>query len=166
TSNNITVNAAAATHYTVNAPSSATAGVPFSVTVTALDQFGNTASGYLGTVHFTKTDGGTGSALPTNYTFVAADSGVHTFSNATTLVTAGNQTLTANDTRSASIHGTSNTISVLGDSATHLMVSAPASAGAGNAFSITVTALDAFNNAATGYTGTVHFTTTDSSVSA
>ena len=47
-----TVKAAAATHFSVSAPSSVTAGSPFSVTVTALDQFNNIATGYTGTVHF------------------------------------------------------------------------------------------------------------------
>ena len=39
------------------APASATAGVAFNFTVTALDALGNTATGYSGTVHFTSTDG-------------------------------------------------------------------------------------------------------------
>lgn len=45
--------------------------------------------------------------------------------------------------------------------ATHLAVSAPASVAAGAAFSLTVTALDAGNNVATGYVGTVHFVSSD-----
>jgi hypothetical protein len=45
--------------------------------------------------------------------------------------------------------------------ATHFSVTAPANATAGSAFSFTVTALDASNAVATGYTGTVHFTSTD-----
>ena len=47
------------------------------VTVTALDAFGNIATGYTGTVHFTSTDGA--AALPGNYTFTGGDAGVHTF---------------------------------------------------------------------------------------
>ncbi|HMF23721.1 MAG TPA: hypothetical protein VKG24_16555, partial [Pseudolabrys sp.] len=45
--------------------------------------------------------------------------------------------------------------------ATHFAVSAPASATGGTAFSFTVTALTASNNVATGYSGTVHFTSSD-----
>src|SRR5205807_4653193 len=45
--------------------------------VTALDQFGNTDTNYGGTVHFTKSDAGTGSAVPADYAFVAADHGTH-----------------------------------------------------------------------------------------
>ena len=43
------------THFAVSAPACATAGTAFSFTVTALDQFNNTATGYAGTVHFTST---------------------------------------------------------------------------------------------------------------
>jgi len=45
--------------------------------------------------------------------------------------------------------------------ATHFSVSAPASFPAGTLFSFKVTALDVSNNTVTGYSGTVHFTSTD-----
>src|SRR5207302_155777 len=137
------VGAAAATHLVVGAPSSATAGSAFSITVTALDAFNNTAKSYAGTVHFTKSDGGSGSSVPADYAFVAGDNGVHTFSNGVTFVTAGNQTVTATDTTTSSINGTSNSVTVSAAAATHFGVSAPSSATAGSAFSVTVTALDA-----------------------
>ncbi|HLY26406.1 MAG TPA: putative Ig domain-containing protein, partial [Aggregatilineales bacterium] len=145
-----------ATHFQVSAPTMATAGVAFPFTVTALDQFNNTATNYAGTVHFTKSDAGAGSAVPANSTL---SSGVGTFT--ATLVTAGIQTLTATDTVTSSITGTSNNITVSAAAATHFVVSAPASATAGVAFNFTVTALDQFNNTATGYVGTVHFTKSD-----
>src|SRR5207253_908852 len=156
TSATVAVSAAAATHYSVSAPGSATAGSAFTVTVTALDAFNNTATGYAGTVHFTSSDGA--ATLPADSTLV---SGVKTFSSAVTLKTAGGQTVTATDTISNSITGTSNTVTVSAAAATHYSVSAPGSATAGNSFSFTVTALDAFNNTATGYAGTVHFTSSD-----
>ena len=53
-----------------------------------MDAFGNTATGYLGTVHFTSSDGP--AVLPANYTFIAGDNGVHTFTTVT-LKTAGTQ---------------------------------------------------------------------------
>ncbi|MFD0894868.1 DUF11 domain-containing protein [Luteolibacter ambystomatis] len=257
TSASITVNPAAATHYAVSAPGSATAGTAFNVTVTALDQFNNTATGYAGTVHFTSSDAQ--AVLPANSTLT---SGVGTFS--ATLKTAGSRTITATDTVTGSITGTSAGITVtagadaklvfvqqpsttvagvsiapavtvqiqdtfgnptsstsnvtvaLGNAggatlsgtltkaavagvatfnnlsvdkvgttynlgatsgaltgatsnnftitpaaATHYTVSAPANATAGTAFNVTVTALDQFNNTATGYAGTVHFTSSD-----
>jgi hypothetical protein len=45
--------------------------------------------------------------------------------------------------------------------ASRFTVSAPASATAGTAITFTVTAFDAFNNMAVGYSGTVHFTSSD-----
>src|SRR5262249_24834493 len=47
--------------------------------------------------------------------------------------------------------------------ATHLSVSAPSGSTAGSPFTVTVTALDASGNTVPGYTGTVHFTSTDTS---
>src|SRR5260370_13435156 len=63
--------------------------------VRVLDQFNNTVTNYTGTVQFTSSDGQ--ALLPGNYTFVAGDNGVHTFSNGVTLKTAGSQTVTATD---------------------------------------------------------------------
>ena len=45
--------------------------------------------------------------------------------------------------------------------ATHFAVTAPATADTGSVFSFTVTALDDINNLASGYSGTVRFTSTD-----
>ncbi|HEX3224465.1 MAG TPA: invasin domain 3-containing protein [Gaiellaceae bacterium] len=156
TSSTIAVAAAGASTLTVTAPASATAGAAFSVTITALDAYGNTATGYTGTVHFT--GGGTGATLPSNYTFTGGDSGTHTFSNAFMLTQAGNRTVTATDTVTGSITGTTGTIGVGPAGASTLAFTAPASVAAGGAFSATVTALDAYGNTATGYTGTIHFT--------
>ena len=155
TSNAETVTAGAATHLSVNLPANGTAGTPGSVTVTALDAFGNVATSYTGTVHFTSTDGL--ATLPADMTLT---NGVGHFSE--TFDTAGNQTITATDTVSPGINGTSNTEAVKGGAATHLVVSIPGNGAAGTPGTVTVTALDAFGNVATGYTGTVHFTSTDS----
>jgi hypothetical protein len=134
--------------------------VPFSFTVTALDAYGNVATGYLGTAAFTSSD--PQGQLSGKYTFTAADAGSHTFS--VTLKTAGTQAVTATDTNTSSITGSA-TVAVSAATATHFAISAPASATAGSAFGITVTALDPFNNVATGYTGTVHFGSSDGNAS-
>ncbi len=105
---NTTVNAAPATHYSVTAPASTQTGIPFNVTVTALDASNATVTGYLGTAHFTSSSTGT---LPADYTFVSGDNGTHTFS--VTLATSGNQTITATDTVTASITGTAVTATAL-----------------------------------------------------
>jgi len=105
TSSTIAVSVGLATHFSVSAPASATAVSAFAFTVTALDQFNNTATSYAGTVHFTSTD--VGAVLPANSTLT---NGTGTFS--ATLNTGGNQTITATDTVTSSITGTSNTILV------------------------------------------------------
>jgi hypothetical protein len=98
-----------ATHFSVSAPASATAGTAFSVTVTALNAANQTSTNYTGTVHFTSND--LQAVLPLDYTFIAVDHGTHVFSSVT-LNTAGNQTITVTDTANASITGSSGPISV------------------------------------------------------
>ncbi len=166
TQSGITVNPTGAATLTVSGfPSPTTAGAAHSVTVTAHDAYGNTATGYTGTVHFTSSDGA--AVLPANYTFVAGDNGVHTFTNGATLKTAGTQSITATDTVTGTITGTQSAITVNPAGAATLTVTgftSPTTAGA--AHSVTVTAFDAFGNTATGYTGTVHFTSTDGQATA
>src|SRR5207247_1521718 len=88
----ITVNAAAASTMSVAGfPWTITAGLYAYFTVTLKDPYGNLASGYRGTVHFTSSDAK--ASLPGNYTFLASDSGAHTFS--AILRTAGTQSITA-----------------------------------------------------------------------
>src|SRR5207249_212169 len=88
----------------------------------------------------------------------SGDAGVHTFTSGVTLKMAGSQTVTGTDTVTSSITGTTRTITVSHVATTHYTVSASVSSGAaGNAFDITVTALDAYGNTDPGYTGTVHF---------
>ncbi len=93
----------------MDAPPSVTAGSPFDVTVTALDNYGHVAAGYTGTVTFSASDPDPGVVLPADYTFTADEGGVHTFTDTglgeTTLVTPGDQTLTATDTADGSLAG-------------------------------------------------------------
>jgi hypothetical protein len=104
-------------------------------------------------VHFTSSDGA--AVLPANATLT---NGVGTFS--VTLNTSGSRTITATDTVTPAITGAAS-VNVTSNAASHFVVSAPAAATAGTAFNLTVTALDAGNAVATGYTGTVHFTSSD-----
>jgi len=144
-----------ATHFSVTAASaSVTAGVAFNITVSALDATGAVVPSYPGTVHLTSTDGQ--AMLPADSRLA---NGTKTFS--VMLEIAGIQTITATDTANPSVTGVSTAISVIGGPATHLQVMTPAMATAGAAFDVTVTAQDSANNAATTYSGTVHFTSTD-----
>jgi hypothetical protein len=98
TSGTITVSAAAASTFGVTGfPTSVTAGVAGSFTVTAYDAYGNVATGYRGKVHFSSSD--KKAVLPADYTFTASDNGVHVFT--VTLKTAGQQTITVTDTVNA-----------------------------------------------------------------
>ena len=78
-----------------------THGVAGSIRVTATDAYGNTITGYTGTVHFTSTD--TTASLPANYKFTSTDAGTHVFS--LTLMTKGTWSVTATDTTTATIKG-------------------------------------------------------------
>jgi hypothetical protein len=155
----VAVASSSATHFVVAAPSNVTAGAAFTAAVTAFDAYGNVASGYGGTVHITATDAA--AVLPANYTFTGGDAGVHAFTAGVTLKTAGANTLTATDTVTGTIKGTTSNVAVGPAAAASLTVTAPASAVDSVPLTITVAAFDAFANAATGYAGTVHFTSSD-----
>jgi hypothetical protein len=101
----LNVAADVATAYTVTAPTTAASGTPVSVTVTAVDAAGTKVTTYSGTVKITSTD--TAATLPANATLTG---GVGTFS--VTLKTIGSQTVTATDTVTSSITGTSASITV------------------------------------------------------
>jgi hypothetical protein len=103
TSNNVTVSAAAANSFSVVMLGNATVNVATGVNVTALDQFGNEATSYAGTVIFTSTDGVALLPLPG-----PLNHGSHGAASVTFL-TAGTQTITVTD---GSITGTSNNVVV------------------------------------------------------
>src|SRR5208283_3344880 len=94
-----------ATHFSVVAPSTATATLPISVTVKALDANNNPAPSYSGTVEFTSSDGE--AILPANSTLT---DGAGTFS--VIFHTPGSETVTATDAFTSSIIGTSASITV------------------------------------------------------
>jgi hypothetical protein len=143
-------------------PSPATAGTPASFTVTAKQADGATATSYTGTVYFTSSD--PHAVLPAEYTFTAADAGVHTFS--ATLKTAATQSIAVTDTLMNNLTGSETGITVTPAAASTLSVAGfPSSITAGTAGSFTVTARDSYGNIATGYIGTLHFTSSDSHAS-
>ncbi len=142
-------------------PSPTTAGLAEDFTVTALDAFGNIAADYTGTVSFTSSDGQ--AALPANYSFTSAiggDLGVHTFT--AVLKTAGTQSITATDAADSTLAGTESGITVNPAAASMLAVAGfPSPVTAGVAGSFTVTAFDPYGNVATGYGGTLSFSSSD-----
>ncbi len=148
--------------FAVTGFSSATAGQSNSFTITAKDAFGNVVTNYAGTVNFSSTDVQAG--LPASYTFTSADSGTHTF--AATLKTAGTQSITIKDSVNAAASGSIAGIAVTASPviAAISMSSIPATT-AGVAQSVTVTATDAYGNLASGYRGTVSFSSSDAKAS-
>jgi uncharacterized delta-60 repeat protein len=138
-------------------PSTVTAGTASTITVTAINADGSTNTGYLGTVHFTSSD--PHAVLPADYTFTAADQGVHTFT--ATLKTAGFQSITVTDTTTSTMLGGESSIMVQPAAASQFVLSAPSSVSRGSKFSLKLTVEDAFGNVVTGYVGTVHFSSSD-----
>jgi hypothetical protein len=87
--------------FRILAPATVMAGEPFGLTLIALDQWGNTASTYTGTVHFSSTD--LFARLPEDTAFSGDDGGAHTFT--VTLETPGTQSIGVVDANSTFITG-------------------------------------------------------------
>jgi adhesin/invasin len=135
-------------------------GQPGTVQVTAMDAYGNVATGYRGTVRFTSTD--PAASLPADYAFIGTDNGRRMFTNQVVLRTAGARMVTVTDTGNGSL---TDSISVTVDSgvAETLELTVPATpVSAGGNFDVVVTLRDGAGNLATGYRGTVTFSSTDS----
>jgi hypothetical protein len=92
-----------ASHFGIAGPSSVTAGTAFSLTVTALDAYGNVVTDYRGTVRFDSSDNR--ATLPGRYTYTASDQGVHPFTGLV-LRKKGWQTITVIDASNNTILGT------------------------------------------------------------
>ncbi len=174
------VNAGSPSVHFSGAPSGGiVAGTPWSLTVALGDSYGNPPEGYLGwLVQFTSTD--PQAVLPGGYELCTGGQGcTHTFTDIE-LRTAGTQTVTVwaeplvlspPQTPSAVQTGRVDAVSPVVNTISVLVASAGASSvvvipgtttpTAGNAFNITVTARDPFGNTATGYPGTVTFTSSD-----
>jgi hypothetical protein len=132
-------------HFTLAAPDQTTAALPFAVTVTARDPFGQVATGYTGTAALTSTD-------PQNpslgqHAFTLADGGAFAF-RSVQLFTAGTQTLTASD---GAVTG-SVTVTVNPAAADHLLfLQQPTDTAAGQTITpaVTVAVVDSFGNVVT-----------------
>jgi trimeric autotransporter adhesin len=132
-------------------PSPTVAGVAHTFSVTAKDAFGNTATGYVGTVHVTSSDGQ--AVLPANNPFVAGDNGTHSGLSATLKTVGTTQAIIATDTVATSITGSQSGIVVVPAAAATLVFSTqPATSTAGSALAgpPAVTVTDAFGNTVSG----------------
>jgi len=160
----IAVTPGPATQLSISGPASATAGTPFSVTVSARDEYDNVALDYRGGVRFTSNDPSTDPlpVLPADYTFTAADLGTHTFANGVTLYSGGPAPMRVTVTDLTPLATPSATLEVAigGGVATRIELTGPSTTVAGAPFEVTATAYDGNGNIANGYTGTVVFSAT------
>jgi hypothetical protein len=101
-SGSVQVTPAAADHLVITVPRNAVSGVPFDITISAVDRYGNVDTNYVtdpaGLVHLSSTDPDTRVRLPADFQFVPAMQGMVTFIVGATLYTEGDQTFHAADT--------------------------------------------------------------------
>ncbi|HTU78288.1 MAG TPA: hypothetical protein VMF09_05955 [Solirubrobacteraceae bacterium] len=138
----------------VTTPSEQEAGAAFNVALTAIDEWGNTAKTYTGARTLTwsgpsSSPSGQAPEYPASATTVSFSEGAATAS-AIKLYDAQSTTLKAKE---GSIEGISGSFTVKAAAPASLSVSTPSEPTAGAAFNETVTALDAWHNAAKTYTG-------------
>jgi hypothetical protein len=95
------------THAVLNftAPLAATAGSPFTVTVTVTIN-GKRDAVINSRIHFTSSD--LAAALPEDYYFTPSDAGSHTWTNSFILATPGNQTISGEIVEATGISGSAN----------------------------------------------------------
>jgi hypothetical protein len=149
-SRTVTVSAAAAHHFVVTAPNSAVAGNSFTVTLTAQDRFGNTATSYRNGKNVSWSGPGTapdGTHVPryppNPITFtdgVAASLPVTLYRAQTTAITA----------TAGQVSGTSGQFVVSSATLSNLGISTPATQTAGTPFALVVFGSDSFGNPVNG----------------
>jgi hypothetical protein len=155
TSNKFTVNPGAAASFVVSAPSSVTAGAPFTVQVKAVDAYGNTATGYNGWASLSASDVTLNQLLPS----VTLNKGIGSAN--IKIVKVDTFTLTATASNNSKLKGTSSSITVNAGPVALFYVSAPWTVGVGTAFTVTITAKDANYNTVTSYNGSVSLACSD-----
>jgi hypothetical protein len=123
------------------------AGIGFAITITAKDMFGNTASGFGGTVSISDA---AGPLIPANSG--AFSNGVR---NETVQITHSGQDVFLSVSDGAGHTGGSNFFNVLPGPVDHFEITTIGSQVAKVPFTIIITAMDRFNSPATGFNGTV-----------
>ena len=165
TSNSFTVNGKAASAFSITNPGTQTAGTQFNLTITAVDAYGNTDTGYNPPLFSTVTLSGPANApngTAPNYQVPSCFFGCFTNGVLTPQVTLYDAQTTTITASVNGLTGTSTSFTVNPGGTADATVSGfttPTTAGV--AHNVMVTAVDSYNNVATGYTGTVHFTSSD-----
>jgi hypothetical protein len=134
-------------------PANATAGSSFTFSAEARDSYDNIKTDYTGSVRLSSTD--SAATLPIDFTFGASNNGVKQFT--ATLNTSGNKTITVSELAGGGPANSTASISVVANTATHLVfASSPSDAQAGASIgTITVNALDAHENIDLTFAGTI-----------
>jgi len=162
-SNFFTVNPGALHHFTFNSISSPqTAGIGFSVTITAKDINENTVTSFTGagsTVDLTASTGA-GTISPANTG--AFTNGVWTSSNVMLTKSGAAVTITATN---GSVNNTSNAITINPGALDHFTFEPIATQTAGAQFTINISARDSFDNIVTSFTGTASLSNITTSIS-
>lgn len=140
-----------ATHFSLSSPSAPQAGSAFTETVIALDKNNNPVTSYAGSVNLqwsgpSSAPNGTAPRYPADP--ISFKKGVATVS-----VVLYDAQATALGVSDGSISGTSPGFAVAPAGASQLTGSVPGNQTAGNAFNVTVSALDPYMNVATSYAG-------------
>ena len=155
TRSQIQVKAAAATHLQMAVIPGGVAGSESTLTLAALDDYDNLATGYTGTIHFaSETDPNAG--LPTDATLTRG-SEVFRFR----FVKAGVNSITATDSANPDLTTSVSGILVTPAAAARLVITGPVSVVAGAPLTQTITAFDVYGNLASGADNTIQFTSTD-----
>ncbi len=154
TSAGFTVRAATAKKFTVPTPSEQEAGATFNVTLTAIDEYSNTATSYAGAKTLAwsgpaNAPNGTAPEYPSTASTVTFTAGVGTAS-ALKLYDAQSTTLKAKE---GTIEVTSGSFTIKAASASSFSLPTPAEQTAGTAFNETVTTWDSWHNTAKSYAG-------------
>lgn len=136
----VTVTAGSLDHFSVSGyPASSQCNATSSVVVTAQDVSNNTLSSYSGTIAFSAwTNAGmtvpdAGATLPSNYTFVAGDHGVHTFSGISLFTVGTTSAIKVNDTNVTTDLGSQTGITVTVRAASQLVFTTSPGGGTGAA---------------------------------
>jgi hypothetical protein len=147
----VTVKAAAAKKFSVPTPSEQEAGISFNVTLTATDEYGNTATSYAGkkTITWSEPSSSPSGKAPGYTAAITFTAGVGAAAS-TKLYDAQTTTLKAKE---GTIEGTTASFTVKAATAKKFTVPTPSEQEAGVAFNVTLTAIDEYSNLATSYAG-------------
>jgi len=133
-------------------------GVPENVTLTVFDQYGAVFLNYTGTVTFSS-NRSTDVTLPSDYTFVLADAGVHEIVDGVTFNAVGWFSVNASDLANASVKGSQPDIWVVASPEVidHFNLTGIRNMLGKQKSDVSVTAYDQYGRVFKRYNGTVHF---------